>query len=74
MQVFKFFFRFLLYTFIFLGICNSSYAKTTNFNYDAKNISNYFSGLISFDNFDYHGSQTFFKKLDNTLSNSVNIN
>ena len=65
MKVYFFILRITLYTFIFLGIFNSSYAKILEFNHDAKNISNYFSGLISFDNFDYHGSQTFFKKLDN---------
>ena len=36
-----------------MGIFNSSHAKVSKFNYDAKNISNYFSGLVSFDDFDY---------------------
>ena len=57
--------RIILYTFIFLGIFNLSYSKTPKFNYDAKSISRYFSGLISFDDFDYQTSQNFFKKLDN---------
>jgi len=65
MKVYFFILRITLYTFIFLGIFNSSYAKVFEFNHDAKNISNYFSGLISFDDFDYQGSQIFFKKLDN---------
>ena len=57
--------KIILYTIIFLGIFNSAYPKTANFNYDAKNISNYFSGLISFNDSDYKNSQKFFKKLDN---------
>ena len=60
-----FIFRIILYTFIFLGIFNSSHSKVYKFNYDAKNISNYFSGLISFNDSDYKNSQKFFKKLDN---------
>ena len=57
--------RVALYTLFFLGIFNLSYSKTNEFNYDAKSISNYFSGLVSFDDFDYQTSQIFFKKLDN---------
>ena len=59
-------FKLVLYTFIFLGIFNSSFAKISKFNPDAKNISNYFSGLVSFDNFDYKETQRFLKKLDDT--------
>ncbi len=69
MKVSFFIFRIILYTFIFLGIFNLSYAETPKFNYNAKNISNYFSGLVSFDNFDYEGSQKFFKKLEKDTSN-----
>ena len=53
-------FKTILYTLILLGIFNSSYSKTNNFNYDAKNISNYFSGLVSFYNFEYKDSEKFF--------------
>ena len=72
MNFFNFITKILLYTFIFIGICNSSFAKTNNFNYDAKNISNYFSGLVSFDNFEYEDSREFLKKiqgLENTNKN-----
>ena len=57
--------RFLitLYTLILIGTFNSTYGKTNNFNYNAKNISNYFSALISFDDYDYLKSQDFFKKI-----------
>ena len=54
------------------GIFNSSYSKTNNFNYDAKNISNYFSGLVSFDDFEYKESKNFFKKLNNFEKTSPN--
>ena len=59
-------FKLVLYTFIFLCIFNSSFAKISKFNPDAKNISNYFSGLVSLDNFDYKETQRFLKKLDDT--------
>ncbi len=60
-----FVFKILLYTFIFLGIFNSSYGKILEFNQDAKNISNYFSGLISFNDSDYVVSEKFLRKLSN---------
>ena len=48
-MIFRFFkFNLILYTFFLLGISNLSYSKTPEFNFDAKNISNYFSGLVSF--------------------------
>ena len=56
MKVFFSAFKIILYTLIFLGIFNSTYGRTVKFNQDAKSISNYFSGFISFDNFDYAGS------------------
>ena len=62
----------LLYMFIFLNIFNSAFSKTTEYNYNVKNISNYFSGLISFDRIDYKNSQKFFKKLDNFEEHSSN--
>ena len=72
MKVFFSAFKIILYTLIFLGIFNSTYGRTTKFNQDAKSISNYFSGLISFDNFDYAGSKGFFKKLDESQSDNKN--
>ena len=72
MKVFFSAFKIILYTLIFLGIFNSTYGRTAKFNQDAKSISNYFSGLISFDNFDYAGSKGFFKKLDESQSDNKN--
>ena len=63
MKFFSFVFKLTLYTFIFLGISNSSYSKVLDFNQDAKNISNYFSGIISFDDFDYLNSKKFLNSL-----------
>ena len=57
--------KIILYTFIFTGIFNSSHSKVLEFNYDAKSISNYFAGLIYFDDLDYISSEKAFKKLDN---------
>ena len=62
MNKLKLFWKTLLYTFIFIGIFNSALAKILEFNQDDKSISNYFSGIISFDNFDYDKSQVFFQK------------
>ena len=64
MNKFNLFWKTLLYTFIFIGISNSALSKILEFNQDDKSISNYFSGIISFDNFDYEASQVFFKKMD----------
>ena len=64
MNKFNLFWKTLLYTFIFIGISNSALSKILEFNQDDKSISNYFSGVISFDNFDYKASQVFFKKMD----------
>ena len=65
MKNFFFIFKRLLYTFIFLGIFNSAQSKVSEFNYNAKNISNYFSGLIYFDDLNYTQSEKVFKKLNN---------
>ncbi len=71
-MIFRFFkFNLILYTFFLLGISNLSYSKTPEFNFDAKNISNYFSGLVSFDDFDYFNSKKFFKTLDNLEPNNM---
>ena len=55
------FFLIFLYTLITMGAFNSSHGKSTNFNYNAKNISDYFSALISFYDFDYTKSKEFLK-------------
>tara|TARA_B100001123_G_scaffold431414_1_gene552838 strand:- start:478 stop:2181 length:1704 start_codon:yes stop_codon:yes gene_type:complete len=73
MKFFSFVFKLTLYTFIFLGISNSSYSKALNFNQDAKNISNYFSGMISFNNFDYFSSEKFFNNLNESGRNNQNF-
>ena len=64
------FFLTTLYTLIAISVLNSLNAKSTNFNYNAKNISNYFSALISFDNYDYLKSEKFFKKVKDSEKNN----
>ena len=66
MKTFFYILKSLLYTFIFLGIFNSSYAKIYGFNQNANNISDYFSSIVSFDDFDYESSENFFKKLNDS--------
>ena len=73
MNKFKLFWKALLYTFIFIGIFNSALAKILEFNQDDKSISNYFSGIISFDNFDYEKSQVFFQKWTKEKLQTKNI-
>ena len=73
MNKLKLFWKTLLYTFIFIGIFNSALAKILEFNQDDKSISNYFSGIISFDNFDYEKSQVFFKKWTKAKPQTKNI-
>jgi len=65
-------FKLLLYTFIFLGISNSSYSKILNFNQDAKSVSSYFSGIVAFDDINYSSSLKFLKSFSE--SEDVNIN
>ena len=66
MKTFFYILKSLLYTFIFLGIFNSSYAKIYGFNQNANNLSDYFSSIVSFDDFDYESSENFFKKLNDS--------
>ena len=54
-----------------MGVFNSSYGKSINFNYNAKNISDYFSALISFYDQDYLKSQEFFKKVKDSKKNHL---
>ena len=58
------FFLITLYTLITISVFKSSYGKSINFNYNANNISSYFSALISFDHYDYAKSEKFFKKIN----------
>ena len=64
------FFLIALYTLIIVGIFNSSYGRSKNFNYNAKNISSYFSALASFDDYNYQKSKEFFKRIRDPKKNS----
>ena len=52
----------MVFTSIFLGIQTYSHSKVLDFSKDAKNISNYFSGALAFNNYDYDVSKKFFDK------------
>jgi len=73
MKNFFFIFKRLLYTFIFLGIFNSAQSKVSEFNYNAKNISNYFSGSVAFNNFDYITSKKYFDKFNKSEKNNQKL-
>ena len=55
-------FKVLIFISIFLGIQTYSHSKVLDFTKDAKNISNYFSGALAFNNYDYDVSKRFFDK------------
>ena len=61
----------LLYTLIPFGIFNLSYGKNQDFNYNANNISNYFSSLLSFSDSEHEMSQNFFKKIKDVKKNTT---
>ena len=52
----------MFFTSIFLGIQTYSHSKVLDFSKDAKNISNYFSGALAFNNYDYDVSKRYFDK------------
>ena len=66
------FFKIILYTLILVNTFYSSHVLSATFNYSAKNISSYFSALISFDDFDYLKSQGYFKKVKDTKKDETN--
>ena len=70
MKIYNSILKTLVYTFFLLGIINLSYARTPEYNYNAKNISNYFSAIVSFNNFDYEKSEKFLNKLDGIEENN----
>ena len=67
------FFLVLLYTLIGVVFSSSSYSKNTDFNYNAKNLSGYFSALISFNDFDYLKSKQFFKKIKGSFKSPIKV-
>ena len=62
MKFFNIIFKILVFTSIFLGIQSYSHSKVLDFSKDAKNISNYFSGALAFNNYDYDDSKRYFDK------------
>ena len=62
MKFFNIIFKILVFTSIFLGIQTYSHSKVLDFSKDAKNISNYFSGALAFNNYDYDVSKRYFDK------------
>ena len=55
-------FKIIFFTSFFLSISTYSHSKVLDFSKDAKNISNYFSGSVAFNNFDYSVSKSYFDK------------
>ena len=57
-------FKIFIFTLTFLNLLTYSHSKILDFNKDAKNISNYFSGSVAFNNFDYITSKKYFDKFN----------
>ena len=55
-------FKTFILTILFFIISTYSHSNILNFSKDAKNISNYFSGSVAFNNFEYDISQKHFEK------------
>ncbi len=55
-------FKISIFASILLSLSTYSHSKILDFSKDAKNISNYFSGAVAFNNFDYDTSKKHFNK------------
>ena len=53
MKLINIIFKICLFSLIFFNLITYSHSNVLDFNKDAKNISNYFSGSVAFNNFDY---------------------
>ena len=62
MKLVNIIFKILFFTSIFFTISTYSHSKVLDFSRDTKNISNYFSGSVAFNNFDYNTSKKYFDK------------
>ena len=73
MKFFNIIFKILVFTSIFLGIQTYSHSKVLDFSKDAKNISNYFSGALAFNNYDYDVSKRYFDKFSKSEKPNKNF-
>ena len=71
MKFFNIIFKILVFTSIFLGIQTYSHSKVLDFSKDAKNISNYFSGALAFNNYDYDVSKRYFDKFSKSEKGNI---
>ena len=55
-------FKTSILTILFFIISTYSHSNILDFSKDAKNISNYFSGSVAFNNFEYDASKKYFDK------------
>ena len=59
-------FKTFILTILFFIISTYSHSNILDFSKDAKNISNYFSGSVAFNNFEYDVSKKYFDKFSNS--------
>ena len=63
-------FKTSIFALILIFISSYSHSKVLDFNKDAKNISNYFSGSVAFNNFDYEESKSYLDKFGKSEKNN----
>ena len=59
-------FKTFILTILFFIISTYSHSNILDFSKDAKNVSNYFSGSVAFNNFEYDVSKKYFDKFSNS--------
>ena len=73
MKLINIIFKICLFSLIFFNLITYSHSNVLDFNKDAKNISNYFSGSVAFNNFDYKISKQYFDKFNKSNKNNQKL-
>ena len=73
MKLINIIFKICIFSLIFFNLITYSHSNVLDFNKDAKNISNYFSGSVAFNNFDYKISKQYFDKFNKSNKNNQKL-
>ena len=66
-------FKICVFTLTFFNFLTYSHSNILDLNKDSKNISNYFSGSVAFNNFDYITSKQYFDKFNKSEKNNQKL-
>jgi len=66
-------FKICVFSLIFFNFLTYSHSNILDLNKDSKNISNYFSGSVAFNNFDYITSKKYFDKFNKSEKNNQKL-